>query len=130
MKKDRNKFVESDFVVKKVVEKPGVLKQIESEANVEAKQTFRFTPTQVQFITYMMDRHGEDYSAMARDPKNHYQETANKIKGMIKKFINIPEQYAVYCKEKGLITSTESKEEFADVESSEQESMDEEDNSE
>merc|ERR1712126_299378 len=36
MKKDRNKFVESDVVVKKVVEKPGVLKQIESEANVEA----------------------------------------------------------------------------------------------
>merc|ERR1711915_457830 len=126
-KKDRNKFVESDDVVK-VVEKPGVLKQTESEANVEAKQTFRFTPTQVQFITCMMDRHGEDYSAMARDPKNHYQETANKIKGMIKKFINIPEQYAVYCKEKGLITSAESKEELADVENSEQESMDEEEN--
>merc|ERR1711862_66865 len=72
----------------------------------EAKQTFRFTPTQVQLISYMMDKHGEDWSAMARDPKNHYQETAAKLKGMVNKFVSIPEHYVVYCKERGLIQRT------------------------
>merc|ERR1712098_476959 len=102
---ERNKPVIE--VKEKEVIKPDVVSKIQEEAKFEAKQTFRFTSTQVQFITHMMDKHGEDYSSMARDPKNHYQETANKIKGMIKKFINIPEQYAVYCKERGLITSEE-----------------------
>merc|ERR1712243_449334 len=55
-------------------------------------------------ISYMMDKHGMDFKAMARDPKNHYQETPAKLKGMVTKFISIPEHYAPYCKERGLIT--------------------------
>ena len=91
------------------VTKPEVVTQLEDEANVEAKPTFRFTPTQVQLITYMMDKHGMDFKAMARDPKNHYQETPAKLKGMVTKFISIPEHYAPYCKERGLITPSEKK---------------------
>merc|ERR1712059_56911 len=83
--------------------KTEVVAKLEEEAKFEAKQTFRFTPTQVQLITYMMDKHGEDWEAMARDPKNHYQETSAKLRGMIRKFISIPEHYVVYCKQKGLI---------------------------
>merc|ERR1712215_403762 len=90
------------------VTKPEVIKQLETEANVEAKQNFRFTPTQVHLITYMMDKHGMDFKAMARDPKNHYQETPAKLKGMINKFISIPEHYAPYCKSRGLISVAES----------------------
>merc|ERR1712032_1488969 len=52
-----------------VMRKTEVVAKLENEAKFEAKQTFRFTPTQVQLITYMMDKHGEDWSAMARDPK-------------------------------------------------------------
>merc|ERR1712034_81769 len=63
--------------------------------------------TQVQLITYMMDKHGMDFSAMSRDPKNHYQETTAKLKGMVTKFISIPEHYVPYCKERGLITPSE-----------------------
>merc|ERR1719186_2408209 len=77
------------------------------EANVEAKATFRFTTTQVQLITYMMDKHEMDFKAMSRDPKNHYQETQAKLKGMVTKFISIPEHYAPYCKSRGLITPSE-----------------------
>merc|ERR1712126_794273 len=84
--------------------KPDVLEKLVEEANVPSKQSFRFSTTQVKLITYMMDKHGTDYKAMSRDPKNHYQETASKLKGMITKFISIPEHYAPYCKERGLIT--------------------------
>ena len=55
----------------------------------------------------MMDKHGDDWSAMARDPKNHYQETPAKLRGMVTKFISIPEHYAVYCKERGLIQASD-----------------------
>merc|ERR1712029_817370 len=94
-------------------EKVGVRRKSEVVAKLEfeAKQTFRFTPTQVQLITYMMDKHGEDWSAMARDPKNHYQETAAKLRGMVTKFISIPEHYAVYCRERGLIEASKKPEE-------------------
>merc|ERR1719300_1638263 len=89
------------------VTKPEVIEQLEAEANVEARQNFRFTPTQVQLITYMMDKHGMDFKAMARDAKNHYQETPAKLKGMVTKFINIPEHYAPYCKSRGLMPVAE-----------------------
>merc|ERR1719495_1040517 len=83
--------------------KPDVLEKLVEEASVPAKQSFRFSTTQVKLITYMMDKHGSDYKAMSRDPKNHYQETAAKFKGMVNKFISIPEHYAPYCKERGLL---------------------------
>merc|ERR1712129_126989 len=88
-----------------------------------ARQTFRFTGTQVQLLSYMMDAHGEDWAAMARDPRNHYQETPAKLCGMVAKFVSIPEHYAVYCRERGLITSEEQVE---DDEEAEEEMEDEE----
>jgi len=106
--------------------KTEVVAKLENEAKFEAKQTFRFTPTQVQLITYMMDKHGEDWSAMARDPKNHYQETAAKLRGMVNKFISIPEHYAVYCRERGLIQASETPEEPEADEEDVEEDMDEE----
>ena len=53
----------------------------------------------------MMDRHGMDFKAMARDPRNHYQETPKAIESKVRRFIRIPEQYAVYCKERGKLDS-------------------------
>merc|ERR1719285_598142 len=102
----KKKGMEVDENEEEVRRKSEVIAKLENEAKFEAKQTFRFTPTQVQLITYMMDKHGEDWSAMARDPKNHYQETAAKLKGMVNKFVSIPEHYVVYCKERGLIEPT------------------------
>jgi len=127
MKKNKGLEVDENEV-DLVRRKTEVVAKLENEAKFEAKQTFRFTPTQVQLITYMMDKHGEDWSAMARDPKNHYQETAAKLRGMVTKFISIPEHYAVYARERGLIEASEKpdeKEEEADEEDVE-EDMDEE----
>jgi hypothetical protein len=47
---------------------------------------------------------------MAKDPKNHYQETPKQIRQKILKFINIPEPFAPYAKEKGLLETIEVKE--------------------
>ena len=102
MKKMKNIEEEKEAVDK--LTKPDVLEKLVEEANVPARQSFRFSTTQVKLITYMMDKHGSDYKAMSRDPKNHYQETASKLKGMITKFISIPEHYAPYCKERGLLS--------------------------
>jgi len=127
MKKNKGLEVDENEV-DGVRRKTEVVAKLENEAKFEAKQTFRFTPTQVQLITYMMDKHGEDWSAMARDPKNHYQETAAKLRGMVTKFISIPEHYAVYARERGLIEASEKpdeREEEADEEDVE-EDMDEE----
>jgi hypothetical protein len=40
---------------------------------------------------------------MARDPKNIWQETPKQIRQKVLKFVNIPEQFAVYAKKSGLL---------------------------
>ena len=65
-------------------EKTEVIQKLEVEATYIPVQTFHFTLSQVQLITYMMDKHGEDWGAMARDPRNHYQETPAKLRGMVR----------------------------------------------
>merc|ERR1712192_274719 len=116
-----NKLKKQKKVPVAVVEKPEVTKP-EVVSKLEARQNFRFTTTQVQLITYMMDKHGMDFSAMSRDPKNHYQETTAKLKGMVTRFISIPEHYAPYCKERGLIKPSEKKKDAKEDEESEEES--------
>jgi ubiquinone biosynthesis protein COQ9 len=46
--------------------------------------------------------------AMARDPKNYYQETWKQIRNKIKKFKNIPEQYSKYLESQKKQSSVES----------------------
>ena len=111
MKKLKNVSVEEEAEAASdspTIMKPEVLAKLSEEATVTAKQNFRFTTSQVQLITHMMDKHGTDYKAMARDPRNHFQETPAKLRGMIRKFISIPEHYAPYCKERGLLQTENS----------------------
>jgi hypothetical protein len=85
---------------------------------------------QVQLLSHLLARHGSDWEAMARDPRNHYQETAAKLRGMVNKFISIPEHYAVYCKERGLMQPEATpggaeEEEEAEAEEEEEDDMEE-----
>ena len=51
----------------------------------------------------MMDRHGDDFAAMERDPDNIFQLTANKIRRRVTKFISVPEQFENSKTENALI---------------------------
>ena len=57
----------------------------------------------VKWITYCLNKHGEDFKAMARDAKNIWQETPKQIRQKVLKFVSIPEQFAVYAKKNGLL---------------------------
>ena len=83
-----------------------VVKRLEAEAleaEINRKPNFRFTSEQVKWITYCLDKHGEDFKAMARDAKNIWQETPKQIRQKLLKFVSIPEQFAVYAKKNGLL---------------------------
>nr|ACO11651.1 UPF0384 protein CGI-117 homolog [Caligus rogercresseyi] len=77
--------------------------QAEKEMKECSKSHYRFSEDQLLFITYMLDKHGDDFEAMSKDPKNHYQETANKIRRKIQNFIASPSYFATFAKERGLI---------------------------
>ena len=87
-----------------------VVKRLEAEAleaEANKKANFRFTGEQVKWITYCLDKHGDDFKAMARDPKNIWQETPKQIRQKVLKFVSIPEQFAVYAKKIGLLDDTD-----------------------
>jgi len=101
------------------------IEQAESTTNAEVKsQTFtesyekhakslkkvrshRFSNEQVLFITHLLDKHKFDFKAMARDPRNHYQETPKQIEKKVRQFMKIPEHFAVYCRDRGMLDGIE-----------------------
>ncbi|XP_017303721.1 nucleolar protein 16-like isoform X2 [Diaphorina citri] len=88
--------------------KAHVVKSIEEDANELRENKLKIPKTQVLYLTNLMDKYGEDYKAMAKDPKNYYQETWKQIRAKIKTFKGIPEQYNEYLKRKGLEPTTTS----------------------
>ncbi|TRY77060.1 hypothetical protein TCAL_10220 [Tigriopus californicus] len=76
-------------------------------AQVPVRQSFRFTSEEVRWITQMMDKHGDDFKAMARDPKNIWQCTPKQIRQKVVKFIHIPEQFAPFAKARGLLEDSQ-----------------------
>jgi len=89
----------------KVIEDTTVVAELRREADSQVKPpTFRFSREQVKWISNMMDTHKLDFKAMARDPKNHYQETPKAIEHKVRKFMRMPDHYVPYCRERGLLT--------------------------
>ncbi|XP_064091161.1 nucleolar protein 16-like [Macrobrachium nipponense] len=54
----------------------------------------------VDFATLMLDKHGSDFKAMARDPMNYYQDSWKQIRTKIKHFVTNPRYFAPYLKER------------------------------
>ncbi|XP_065160666.1 nucleolar protein 16 [Atheta coriaria] len=73
--------------------KKHVLEALIDDANAPRAKMFRLPKGQVDFITYMLTKHGLDFKAMAKDKKNYNQETWKQLRGKVRRFQCIPEQY-------------------------------------
>ncbi|XP_043490581.1 nucleolar protein 16 [Polistes fuscatus] len=109
LKEVKEKFMENGMEIdsedenvdiKRTPPKIHVAQALEKDANAPRERMFRLPNGQVQFITYLLDKYGEDYKAMARDKKNYYQLTWRQIRAKIKTFKGIPEQYNEYLSKK------------------------------
>lgn len=96
------KWEETDLECKTITPKKFVAEALEQEAKAPRTKLFRLPKSQVDWITYLMDKYGTDYKAMAKDKKNYQQETWKQLRAKIKRFKSIPEQYSKYLEEKGL----------------------------
>jgi len=79
-----------------------VVEALEADARAPRARRFRLPKSQVEWITYLMKKYGNDYKGMARDGKNYYQETWKQLRQKIRTFKKIPEQYGEYLKENGI----------------------------
>ncbi|XP_052706912.1 nucleolar protein 16-like [Crassostrea angulata] len=80
--------------------KEHVIEDLEMEASIPQEKTLKLSSEEVKYCIYMLEKYGEDYKAMARDKRNHFQDTPKQIKKKIKTFMNIPEQYNAYIASK------------------------------
>lgn len=79
-----------------------VMEQLEADANALRVSNFRLPKGLIAQLSYMMDKHHFNYSAMTFDAKNYDQWTWKQFRAKIKKFLSIPEQFGQYLNERGL----------------------------
>uniref|UniRef100_A0A1B6CTP2 Nucleolar protein 16 n=1 Tax=Clastoptera arizonana TaxID=38151 RepID=A0A1B6CTP2_9HEMI len=84
--------------------KTHVVMELEEDAHAPRERSFKLPTGRVRWLTYLMDKYGEDYKAMAKDKKNHYQDTWKQLRAQIKQFKGIPEQYNEYLASKEIQT--------------------------
>lgn len=63
----------------------------------------RLTNAQVEYATLMLDKYGFDYKAMARDPRNYFQDTWKQIRVKIQLFTSNPRYFVPYARERGML---------------------------
>ncbi|VVD00597.1 nucleolar protein 16 [Leptidea sinapis] len=100
------------ITVKKTPSKKSVAEQLEKEAKAPRERRFMLPKGQVEFITYLLDKYGHDYKAMAKDRKNYYQETWKQLRAKVKTFMGIPKQYGEYLESRGLLDKEENEEDL------------------
>ncbi|KAL0830454.1 hypothetical protein ABMA28_002621 [Loxostege sticticalis] len=103
---------ESEEETIKVIPKIEVVEKLEKEAKAPRERKFMLPKGQVEFITYLLDKYGHDYKAMAKDKKNYYQETWKQLRAKVRTFMGIPKQYGEYLKTRGLLEKEEDEEEI------------------
>ncbi|KFD54088.1 hypothetical protein M513_05107 [Trichuris suis] len=60
--------------------KTAVVEALEKAASVRPPKRLRLSKAELKFIVSMMEKHGSDYIAMARDPQNVFQLTPSKLR--------------------------------------------------
>uniref|UniRef100_A0A8D0GPT4 Nucleolar protein 16 n=1 Tax=Sphenodon punctatus TaxID=8508 RepID=A0A8D0GPT4_SPHPU len=82
---------------KKIVRKPYVLNELESEASLPEKKCETLSGDLIEYVQHMIKNHGENYKAMARDEKNYYQDTPKQIKRKINVYKRFyPKEYHAF----------------------------------
>ncbi|KAK3597767.1 hypothetical protein CHS0354_006125 [Potamilus streckersoni] len=95
------KVEDNDKTRKSLKPRKGYVAQaLEDQAGLSPAKTLRLSEPDVQYCIYMMEKYGDDYKAMAKDPKNYYQDTPKQIRRKINIFTSIPEQYNDYLQSK------------------------------
>ncbi|CAF1409704.1 unnamed protein product [Adineta steineri] len=74
--------------------------ELEKDANAERVKSLRISDPERLFCIYMIEKHGTNYDAMARDHHNDYQLTARQLERKVEKFQKIPKVYQRYLAEK------------------------------
>lgn len=75
--------VDTEERPKDLVRKPYVVNDLEAEASLPEKKGNTLSRDLIDYVHYMVENHGEDYKAMARDEKNYYQDTPKQIRNKI-----------------------------------------------
>ncbi|KAJ8025684.1 Nucleolar protein 16 [Holothuria leucospilota] len=77
-----------------------VADELAAEAALKPERKWSLSDPVRKFCIYMIEKYGDDYKAMARDPRNYYQKTPKQIKGTILTFKRLPETYNAYLETK------------------------------
>ncbi|CAL8103942.1 unnamed protein product [Orchesella dallaii] len=79
--------------------------QLQAREGYQKKKesTHPLPPEMYRKLCKLMDKHGEDFEAMAKDHTNYYQETAAQLKKQIERLKNIPQQWVPYLKSRDLV---------------------------
>ncbi|XP_063588083.1 nucleolar protein 16-like [Penaeus indicus] len=101
--------METDVQKKDIVDKgkqKAVVETLESQVKNQVAKTKlppRLTHSQRSYIRHMMQRHGTNYYAMSKDPKNYYQDTPKQLEAKIKSYMDNPRYYIPDMRKKGLL---------------------------
>ncbi|KHN71153.1 Nucleolar protein 16, partial [Toxocara canis] len=87
-----------------VIKRDPIVLAVEREKRTEMmrqrrERLYKLLPRDVEFCTRMIEAHGNDYEAMAKDPLNVHQETAKSIQRKIRIFRESP-QFETYIQSK------------------------------
>ncbi|EFN88369.1 nucleolar protein 16 [Harpegnathos saltator] len=99
---DENMSDEEDEAMDVIPAKNYVAEALEAEAKAPRQRLLNLPKGQAQFLTYLIQKYDEDYKAMSRDKKNHYQLTWKQIRAKIKMFKGIPKQYDKYLQDNSI----------------------------
>ncbi|XP_029439444.1 nucleolar protein 16 [Rhinatrema bivittatum] len=67
-----------------IIQKPYVLEGLQAEASLPEKSSRGISSDMVEYVRYMVEKHGKNYKAMARDERNYYQDTPKQIQKKIR----------------------------------------------
>ncbi|XP_028517867.1 nucleolar protein 16 isoform X2 [Exaiptasia diaphana] len=78
-----------------------VVQEFEQLAQTEEKKERHISPGEAQFVWNLIQKHGNDYKAMARDKMNIYQHTTNQIKRKCEAFLRSSQDFSQHLQNKG-----------------------------